>query len=279
MNENMNENPLSGYFRRPAIHMKLPTGGEFYPKDALTMPETNELPVYPMTSIDEITYHTPDALMNGSAIVDVVKSCIPSITNPWEMSADDLSAILIAIKIASTGHSMEIDSTCPECKTVDPYEIDLRVVSDNIKCPDYNKPLKIGDLEIMFKPLTYKDVTANGNLQLEEEMMNKIINDSDITEDVKIQKLSDSFKKISLYTIEALQKNIKCINTPNSSVSEPKFITDFLKNCEKTIYDKIKEEVKGLRDVADLKPISIKCDQCGYEYEQPFTLDMTSFFG
>ena len=52
-------NPLSQYFRQPAIYIKLPSQGSYYPPGALEMPENGEIPVFPMTAIDEITYRTP----------------------------------------------------------------------------------------------------------------------------------------------------------------------------------------------------------------------------
>ena len=54
------------------------------------MPENRELPVYPMTAIDEITYRTPDALFNGQAVVNVIHSCVPNIKNAWEIPGTDL---------------------------------------------------------------------------------------------------------------------------------------------------------------------------------------------
>ena len=69
----MNNNPLRQYFRRPAVYISLPSKGEGYSVDELELPETTELPVYPMTAIDEITARTPDALFNGTAVVELIK--------------------------------------------------------------------------------------------------------------------------------------------------------------------------------------------------------------
>ena len=78
-------NPLRQYFRQPAIYVRLPSAGQFYPPGALTIPANGEIPVLPMTAIDEITYRTPDALFNGSAVVSVIQSCVPSIKDAWQM--------------------------------------------------------------------------------------------------------------------------------------------------------------------------------------------------
>ena len=106
-------NPLKQFFRQPVIYLRLPSNGEFWPEGSLIMPANRELPVYPMTAIDEITYRTPDALYNGQAVINVIQSCIPNIRNAWGMPAIDTNAILVAIRIASYGHELEHSTRSP----------------------------------------------------------------------------------------------------------------------------------------------------------------------
>ena len=95
---NIQNNPLKQYFRRPAIYLKLPSGGKMYQPGVVNIPESGELAVYPMTAIDEISAKTPDALYNGTAMADIIKSCIPDIKDPWSINSVDLDAVLIAIR-------------------------------------------------------------------------------------------------------------------------------------------------------------------------------------
>ena len=118
-------NPLKQYFRRPSIYIKLPSGYKNYPAGVIDIPESGELPVYPMTAIDEITVKTPDALFNGSAIVDIINSCIPNIKDPWKLSSVDVDAVLIAIKSAADGNDMELETTCPACDESSTYGVNL----------------------------------------------------------------------------------------------------------------------------------------------------------
>ena len=48
----MANNPLTQYFRQPAIYIKLPSNGQHYPDGALKTTANGELPVYPMTGND-----------------------------------------------------------------------------------------------------------------------------------------------------------------------------------------------------------------------------------
>ena len=72
-------NPLAAHFRQPKLYMKLPSGGLFNTDDDLDFPENKEVAIFPMTAKDEIKFKTPDALMNGQGVVDVIQSCMPNI--------------------------------------------------------------------------------------------------------------------------------------------------------------------------------------------------------
>jgi hypothetical protein len=101
-------NPLKQYFRRPSMYFKLPSNGKYYEAGVVNIPENHELPVYPMTAIDEMTVRTPDGLFNGAAIVDLIKSCVPNVLNPWKLNSVDLDAVIIAVMAASSDGVMEI---------------------------------------------------------------------------------------------------------------------------------------------------------------------------
>ena len=244
------------------------------------MPETQELPVYSMTALDEITYRTPDALFNGSAIVDVIKSCIPAIKDPWQIPVVDLPAILTNIRIASFGHIMEIDTKCPKCGELSTYSLDLRNVADTLKSPDYSTPLKFGDVAIYLKPLSYTQMNKNNKLNFEEQQLQTMMSNNDIDEKQKIKMMSDAFTKVSAYTMQTMADNIHSIETPTVTVTENEYILDYLKNCEKQIFDNIKKYIVLQRKVSEIKPLQIVCDneECKHKFEQPFTLDMTTFF-
>ena len=150
-------NPLRQFFRQPSIYLKLPSNGQFWAPDSLELPENGEIPIYPMTAIDEISYRTPDALFNGQAVINVVQSCVPAIKDAGKIPSVDLNAILVAIRIASYGHSLDINTTCPECKNEDEFSVDLRMILDSLRCPDYSEQMDQGDLQVKFKPSSYEE--------------------------------------------------------------------------------------------------------------------------
>jgi hypothetical protein len=270
-------NPLTQYFRQPAVYIRLPSGGKFYPPGTLQMPPNNELPVLPMTSVDEITYRTPDALFNGTATVNVIKSCVPGIRDPWVMPSTDIDAVLVGIRIASYGHEMEIGTTCPACNEADEISVDLRRVNDMISAGNYDQVLNIGDLEIYFKPITYRTVNQNNQVQLEQQQAMQLIN-SDADEKIKIDQLNKSIAVINETTLNTVAQSIAAIKTPQAMVTETEFIVDFLKNCDSKKFNQLRDYVIGLKQASEVKPLDLICKECSHKYKQAFTLDLSSFF-
>lgn len=273
----MNNNPLKQYFRRPGVYLKLPSGGRGYPEGALNIPETGELAVFPMTAIDEITTKTPDALFNGTAVAELIKSCIPDIVDPWAVTSEDLDSILIAIKAASGGNEFEVMSVCPKCANEGTYGVNLVGVLSSMKAPDYSKHLEVGDLRIKFKALTYKEINQAGMEQIEVQRIFTAIENA--KEDAERVKLSEkALKGVTDLTMRLLTKAIEYIETPTSKVIEKEFILDFLKNCDKNIYVKVRDFNTELKAQTEIKPLEIKCVECSNEYKQSFTLNPTDFF-
>lgn len=272
-------NPLSQYFRQPSIYIKLPSQGKHYSAGSLNVPPTGELAVYPMTAIDEITYRTPDALYNGQATVNVIQSCIPDIKDAWAVPATDVDTLLIAIRIASYGHDMEFGTSCPACGNTAERTIDLRTVLDSIRTADYSKSIVAGDMEIFFKPLTYKHLNNNNQMQYENQKLLQMLPDAGIPEEEKMTALSNALKKITDITVVALAQSISAVKTPQALVSEPEYIEEMLKNCDSKLFNRIRDFILDLKASSEMQPLKLVCDNCNHNYEQSITLDMASFFG
>ena len=270
-------NPLRQYFRRPAIYLKLPSGGKGYSPDVIDMPDTGELPVYPMTAIDEITGRTPDALFNGNAITELIKSCIPNIKDPWRINSIDIDAILIAIRSAAQGSDFDVESTCPKCEETATYAVNLVSALSNITPGNYDKELIVGDLTIKFRPLIYKEINQAGMSQFEVQRVFATLDQ--LSEDERAIKTQEAVKTITDITMSILSQTIEYIKTPASLVSEKEFFLDFLQNCDKTTYIQIRDYHSTLKEQSAMKPMKIKCIGCSHEYEQSIVINASDFFG
>mgnify|MGYP003346337812 FL=1 len=70
----MSENPLKSFVRAPKLQVLLPSRGKWGDTETASK-ITGEIPVYPMTSKDEVMIKNPDALLNGESVASVLRSC------------------------------------------------------------------------------------------------------------------------------------------------------------------------------------------------------------
>lgn len=271
------DNPLKQFFRRPALYLKLPSGGRGYGEGDIDFPDNGELPIYPMTAIDEITSKTPDALYNGVAVVEIIKSCVPSIKNPWKILNIDLDPILVAIRIATNGQAMEIDSPCPACTESSKFDINLTALLSKFTAGDYDTPIMLDDLSIKFRPLIYKEVNKVGESQFE---IQKQFSQIEMIEDVieRNRRTNEIVQLLNKLTLDVLVDAVEYIKTPEATVFDKEFISEFLHNCDRNTYNIIKEKNVELRKGNEIKPLDVKCLHCGHEHQQPFNLNITDFF-
>lgn len=271
-------NPLKQYFRRPAVYIKLPSEGKYYQPGTIDNTVNGELPVYPMTAIDEITLKTPDALFNGVAMVELIKSCVPNIKDPWAINNIDFDAILIGIKIADGSSEMQIVSTCPNCSETNEYGIDLPNLLGSLGSGDFDKEMKIHDLSLKLKPITFKQMNEAAISQLSIQREFALV-DQEASEEEQNKKRKQILTDLTKLTMELLTESIEYIQTPTIRVDNKEFIFDFLENCDKITYQAIRDYNIELKSKSEAKPLDIKCPNCTHEYKQPFTLNVSDFFG
>ena len=274
----MSKNPLQKFFRQPAIYFPLPSKGQNYAPGVLDLPANGEVPIYPMTAMDEITYRTPDALFNGEAVVSVIQSCVPNISNAWLMPSTDFDAVLVAIRVASYGHAMDMDTTCPKCETEQDFALDLRKILDSFQSVDYSEPVVIGDLTLHFRPLNYQEMTQNSQLQFEQQKTMQAVTQVDLPEEEKLARINDMMRRMVDATMQAIGRSIIEVRTTDAIVTEQSHIQEFLVNCDRKVFNQIKDRVLALKEKSELKPLPMTCQNCSHKYEQLFTLDQANFF-
>jgi len=278
--EKTTNNPLFKHFRQPAIYLKLPSQGRFYPNGSLELSVTGDIPIYPMTVKDELTLKTPDALMNGEGMAAVIRSCCPTILDPWRIPAVDLDAIFIAIRLASYGTGMDISTTCPKCKEENDHTINLTTVLENVTAADYTEQPLIDNLIFKFKPQSYKDVNKINIATFEERRLVNNILDSEIADEDKKKMFDASFTKINDLNISMLIDCIDSITAEGNSVSDPVMIREFLDNCSRQTYTDIKDKIQEIMNHNKIKPVKVVCSNadCANEYETALEFDQANFF-
>lgn len=279
MEQSIANNPLASHFRQPSIYLKLPSQGKFYPEGSLELGVTGDIPVYPMTVKDEILLKTPDALMNGSSVAEMVRSCCPSIKDPWAVPIIDLDAILIAVRIASYGADMDMTSTCTHCNHENEHTIDLRVLLDTIKpLPNFDQQTFLDGLIFEIRPQTYKDLNTTSMIAFEQQKIVSVVGDSNLSEEDKRKQFQTSFDKLTDLNISTLVACIKSITADGVKVTEEALIKDFLVHCDRKTYEGIRNLVTKLLDSNVLEPSPVNCESCEKTYTVKLEFNQSNFF-
>jgi hypothetical protein len=280
-----NSNPLNKYFRQPSIYVSLPSGTN-YPPHVVTPAKTGELGVMPMTAKDEIRFKTPDALMNGQGVVDVIQSCVPDIKDAWQIKSYDLDTILIAIRIATYGETMEISFNVPGVNEQVSHTVNLPAILDQIKSSKVDSHFTLKDgLKITVRPLTYKDMTSTSLQTFQQQKMYSAVQDSQLPDEEKATKFNDAFKRLTELNSSILLKNIDSITmTEGTVITDPIHIKEFVDNANATLIKEIETNLTNLRSQGAVKPIKLKATEeqikkgAQASYEVPVTFDTANFF-
>ena len=278
-------NPLSKYFRQPKVYISLPSQGKYYPEGSLEISETNEYPVFAMTAKDEMTIKTPDALLNGQATVSVIQSCIPAIKNGWVVPSLDLDAVLIAIRIATYGEKMEITTKTPVTGEEKEFEVDLRIMLDQVSQHDFDNVLHYQDLTINLRPLSYKEFTELNLKTFEEQRIFALIDDSTLDDGEKLERFSQSFAKLTELTFGSVERAISSIVVGDQEVTDRRHISEFISNADKSLFEAIQNHLSKQKGKFEIKPLVVDATDeelalgVPSTYEVPITFDSSNFFG
>jgi hypothetical protein len=272
----MPTNPLQQYFRQPKVYIGLPSQGVFNQLGTLQGDVTN-MPVFGMTGMDEIIVKTPDSLMTGESTVRVIQSCCPAIKDAWALSSLDLEAVLAAIRIATYGNEITIGHTCPSCKTENEYTLDLSKIIEHFKTFVYDGKVVCEQLTINLQPLTYKQATEYNlkNYHLQRRLAQASALENEEEQTAIIQEL---FKELGVLQNQIFTSSVESVEIADKTVTEREFIEEFMINCDKEIFDRIKLQFEKNRSSMRAPPFEGVCDSCGEKNSVYLELDESSFF-
>jgi hypothetical protein len=281
-----NTNPLNKYYRQPAIYISLPTKGKYYTAESYQATETGEIPVMPMTAKDEMAFKTPDAMINGQATVDVIKSCCPNILDPWQLTNYDLDTVLLGIRIATYGETMDMNATVPVVNEQIGHTVNLPALLESVKNIEIRDSFKTeSGFEVFVKPLTYKQTTEAQVKTFEQQKIVAAVGQSSLTDEQKSQKFAEAHKALTDLNFQLLSTSFEKIITPDGQVvQDQNQIKEFLNNADTKTVNDLQNKMLEIRNQAQVKPIKLKStdDQikkgAPVSFEVPLTFDNSNFF-
>ena len=280
-----NNNPLSAYFRAPKLYTTIPSGGKFYSEDIMTMPESGELAIFPMTTKDEMQLKNPDALLNGEAVSNLIKSCVPDIKQPKKMLSADVDALLIAIRGASGGDEVEVAATCPKCENV--TDIVVSVESALLTMEELERSYQLdlaNGLGVEALPFSYETSIKAGIASFRSSRSMQSI--AELTDDMeRLKAFNESFVQLADLNFEMIIDSVRAIMYTDSdgetqSVTDKTEIREFLENCDKSLGKQIEEFVNGINKKGVKQEVAVTCsnEECEHQYEAPINFDPVNFF-
>jgi len=277
------KNTLQDFYRSPKLYVGLPSGGAFYNSDVIDWPETNELPVMAMTPKDDLIVRNPDALLNGDAVIRLVKSCVPSIKKPEDIIAPDMELILVAIRAASERKKqLTVEHTCKECEHEMSFDVDLGLaVQDFESISDLTEFDLQNGLTIGVKPANYLYSIQTAKSMIEQaNLLGRIANEEAENEDQRIKDIGNAFDKMANFNYSVLVNSVRYIKIPDVDEAVDDFdeILKFIDNVDAKIGMEISEAVSEINNGGINKIYSASCEECDEPFEVPIDFDPVSFF-
>lgn len=272
----MVNNPLQQYFRQPKIYISMPSGG-IYNKPNAIEGDVSHVPIYGMTGMDEILLKTPDALLTGESTVQLIKSCCPTIKDPWDVSSLDTELLFSAIRIATYGNMLHVIHTCPHCNAENSYDVDLTRIVDHFNQCKYNNKLRVDKFTLTTRPLSYKELT---DISVKTFALQQKLVQATQLQDEEEQKviLKSLFEDLSKVQIELYQNSVESVEVEGTVVNEAAHIKEWLSNCDKIVIDELKKHIEANKEAWRIPSFAVKCEDCGEESKTYVELDQSNFF-
>lgn len=280
METSASHNPLKQYFRQIKLYIKLPSGTAYYPPDTVSLSVNGEVGVMPMTGKDEIILKNPDALLNGEALIEVIKSCVPAVSNPRLLLTNDIDALITAVRYATYNDALETELKCPSCKHDNVFKLALSYSLDNMEYlePEYVVNLDSG-VSVFVKPYSFPELLMGLHAQFEQSKITRAIEDERITDEQRLTMFSSAFASMSTTTYSLMCNSvIKIVDESNQiNVSNKAHITEFLQNIDKKSVDRISDLIKTINQIGIKRTFKAKCENCQHEWDNEIDFNPVNF--
>jgi hypothetical protein len=167
------------------------------------------------------------------------------------------------------------------------YETSLQEILEKLQSnTTWDDRLEIRpDLVVYIKPIDYKTQTYTQLTEFETKRLMNVIRDESLDEETKLAQFKKSFEKMTARTLDVIVKSVHRVESSSGTVTDPEFLDEFMRNCDREVFDKIKKRIAELGDNNQLKPLRIASTEemlakgAPEFIEVPFSFDTANFFG
>lgn len=280
MEQQVRQNPLKQYFRQFKLFIKLPSGTSYYPDGSVKFTDAGEVGVMPMTGQDELILKNPDALLNGEALIEVLKSCVPAVSNPRVLLTNDIDALITAVRYATFNDTLETELKCPSCGAQNLFKINLQHSLDGMSFLESEYVINLDNgLSVFVKPYAFPELLRGLHAQFEQSKVERAITSEKLTDEERMKMFSNSFKELALVTYDLMVSSIvKVIDESKGiDINDKGFIKEFLQNIDKKSVDKISDLIKEINQIGIKRSFMARCEKCDHIWESEIDFNPVNF--
>lgn len=284
MNTKGNTNPLTQFYRVEKSSVGLPSRGQFYDDTVVELNDDGEVPIFPMTAADEMQLKNPDALLSGSAVIDLLKSCVPAVKKPRQLLSCDIDVLMIGIRHASYGDDASINISCPKCGEENEFSINLEIMLNTAETLDehYDVILQDGKLTVFVKPGTFAAILKRQKTAFQGSQLERAISNEDISDEQRLKLFAQTFNKLTKLNFELITDAIDKIvftdeNGEETIVKSKKHIDEFIRNIEKHEVDEIETVISEVNKIGIAQTMPAVCKTCEHGWDAPIEFNPVNF--
>ncbi len=278
-------NPLEKYYRVTGKFVKLPSGGRYFSEGEYEATETGDIEILPMKAADELLLQSPEALMSGYALENLILSCVPAVKNPKKITSPDLDVILMSVRAVTYGDNMDVEAKCPSCGHEHAFQCNIpTLLQTMVPIPEVNEVRMEDDLLAYVRPYDLTVLTKlalatyNATRTLQAFQINHEEDETEATNNEFLELRNTTFKTINDRNIETYADCIINIKAGAENVTDREFIADFIKNASKKYIQKIEDKMLELNSCGVDKKLPVTCTECKHEWKAEINFDPSSFF-
>ncbi len=270
---------LEQHKRQPKLFIDLPSEGVHY--DDTVCKQVKSMAVFGMSAMDEILLKTPDALFSGEATHQVIKSCIPDILDPWQLIGYDIDYVLLSIRIATYGETIDIVTNCPKCDTANDGTVNLQGLLQQVNNYEIKHSFTLGPLHFDLQPISYRQTTdfSAEHYTLQRQIMQS--ENSQMPQKEKDNLQNELMLQSANLNLRIALSHIEKITDGENEEADPDVIFKFVSENDVAFYDSVRDTVMELTQRWKLPLFESKCqnEECGHEFKTQLDMDYANFFG
>lgn len=242
-------NPLQKFYRKAKFAITLPSRGKWYPKNALTSTD-GTVDIFAMTAADDTRFKTNEVLISHIATYDLIRSCVPQITDPENMPTVDLDAVILSIRRASYGNEMNFTVPVPNTALTQSVKLDIEQMVNSISnmSEDWDDQLTIQDegVEITIKlaPLPLRSLFATTKQLFKQQHIAEKISRNENSNDEKIEEMDQQLKTLSTINVSIVAESIKSVSCGDYFTDKPSEIRQFVNQIDLAYFQAIRKHIE-----------------------------------